>query len=38
MILHNSKDDTYYTQNDLTGAYAMSAGNFKHYVNELVQL
>jgi hypothetical protein len=36
MILHNRKDGTFFTQNDLTGAYTMAAGNFKHYINELV--
>ena len=35
-ILHNSREDTFYTQSDLTGAYTMASGNFKHYINELV--
>lgn len=38
MILHNTKDDTFFSQNDLTGAYAVASGNFKHYVNELAHL
>jgi hypothetical protein len=38
MILHNRKDGTFFTPNDLTGAYTMASGNFKHYVNELAHM
>ena len=35
-IIHNSKEPTFFTRNDLLGYYVMANGAKTHYLNELV--
>ena len=37
-IIHNSKEPTFFTRNDLLGHYVMANGTKSHYLNELVTI